>query len=212
MKDILDEIIAFEDELRLNKLISLTAFNFFNSPANSQQIDELEKSGKIEKTILDFYSVSDGFEISWRPVNPILKKNEIMGKVKINPFQQVALNWAGVVYFDDEPENTPRRKFFPTDFFIDEAAVGFCSLEGYRNMMYLFQFEGDLIPLYVNFRSYLRCMLAAKGCLYWQYLLLELINGKENEVSKRIKKFLPQLFPDFSFQSFEKLFNEVRIK
>lgn len=212
MNEVLSSIISFEKELRLNKSLDFVAFNYFNSPANSQQIDELEQSGKIEKAVLDFYGVSDGFEISWQPTDSSLKEHEIVGRVKINPFQQVMRNWTGVVYFDDEPENTPRRKFFPTDFFIDEAAAGFCTLEGYRNMIYLFKFEGDLIPLYVNFRSYLRCMLAAKGCLYWQYLLLELINGKENEVSKRIKKFLPQLFPDFSFQSFEKLFNEVRIK
>lgn len=212
MREVLESIIAFEEELRSNKLLDIVTVNYFNSPANSQQIDEIEKSGKIEKTVLDFYGVSDGFEISWQPTDTALVENEIIGRVKVNPFQQVVRDWSGIVYFDDEPENTPRRKFFPIDFFIDEAAVGFCSLEGYRNMMYLYQFEADLISLYVNFKNYLRCMLVAKGCLYWQYLMLELIDRKENEVSARIKKFLPQLFPDFSFQSFEKLFNDVRIK
>jgi hypothetical protein len=212
MREVINFIVAFEEELRLNRSIRAVTFNFFNSPANSQQIDELEKNGKIEKKVLDFYRLSDGFEISWRPVEVSLEEHEIVGRVKINPFQKVVRNWSGVVYFDDEPENTPRRKFFPIDFFIDEAAVGFCSLEGYRDMMYLFKFEGGLIPLHVNFEGYLRCLLAAKGCLYWQYLSLELINGKENEVSGRIKQFLPQLFPDFSFESFEKLFRQVRIK
>jgi hypothetical protein len=212
MREILDSIIGFKEELRLNNSIRVVTFDFFDSPANSRQIEQLEKGGKVEKTVLDFYGVSDGFEITWEPVDVSLEEHEMFGRVKVNPFQQVVRNWSGVVYFDDEPQNSPRRQFFPLDFFVSEAAVGFCSLEGYRNMMFLYLFEGDLIPLYVNFESYLKCMMVAKGCVYWQYLIVELISGEENEMSRRIKEFLPRLFPNFSFQSFEKLFNEVRIQ
>ena len=74
-----------------------------------------------------------------------------------------------------------RRKFFPLDFFADEAAAGFCNMEGWRNMVYLYQFEGELIPLQVNFKSYLELMLKAKGCFYWQYLIWEIIDKEENE-------------------------------
>ena len=212
MREVLDAIIALEEALRLNASIKVTAFEFFKSPANSRQIEEFRKNGKIEKTVLDFYDVSDGFEIGWQPVDAALKTHDIAGRVKVNPFQQVMRNWGGVVYFDDEPENGPRRKFFPTDFFVDEAAAGFCTLEGYRHMIYLFKFEGELIPLEVSFEGYLRCMLMARGCVYWQYLLLELTSGQENEVSRRIKEFLPRLFPDFEFQAFARLFNDVRIQ
>ena len=212
MKEVVDSIIKFENDLRRSKSVREVKFEFFNSPANSKQLDELEQGGKIEQTVLDFYRVSDGFEFSWQPTDASLEQHEIIGRVRINPFQEVVRNWKGVVFFDDEPENTPRRKFFPTDFFVDEAAAGFCTLEGYRNMMYLFRFEGDLIPLDVNFKSYLKCMLMAKGCFYWQYLLVELISGQENAMSERIKQHLPRVFPDFTFQSFESLFNELRIR
>jgi hypothetical protein len=211
MKEILDAVVALEKELRLNTSIEVSAFEFFNSPANSRQIEEFEKNGKIEKTVLDFYGVSDGFEIGWQPVDTALKAHDIAGRVKVNPFQRVMRNWSGVVYFDDEPQNSARRKFFPLDFFVDEAAAGFCTLEGYRDMIYLFKFEGDLIPLDVDFEGYLRCMLMARGCVYWQHLLLELTSGQENEVSRRIKAFLPRLFPDFDFQAFAGVFNEVRV-
>ena len=212
MREILESIIAFEEELKRNSSIRVVKFDFFNSPANTRQIDELEKSEKIEKTVLDFYGVSDGFEIRWQPVDISFEEHEMFGRVKVNPFQQVLRNWSGTVYFDDEPENSPLRKFFPLDFFVTEAAAGFCTLEGYRNMMFLFLFEGNLIPLYVNFESYLKCLLVAKGCLYWQYLIVELLSGKESEMSRRIKQYLPQLFPDFRFQAFEKMFNEVRVR
>jgi len=212
MKKIIDGMAKLEAELKKNNKISQVSVSYFDSPANLEQLDELEKSGKIEKTVLDFYRASDGFEINWAAVDENLVKNEILGRVKINPFQQVVKKWSGVVYFDGEPENSARRKFFPTDFFVDEAAAGFCSLEGYRDFMYLYKFEGDIIPLFVKFADYLQLMLLAKGCLYWQYLILSIVDKAENEVSSRIKTYLPQLFPGFSFAAFEKYFNENSIK
>jgi hypothetical protein len=55
-------------------------------------------------------------------------------------------------------------------------------------------------------------MLKAKGCLYWQYLIREIEEKEENEVSKRIKQHLPSLFPDFSFESFRQTFDVLRLK
>lgn len=212
MKNIIEMLEDFEEKLKSNDKIKKGTINYFNSPANADQLSELGASGKIEKTVLDFYRESDGFEIYWDTVDGELTKNEIMGRVKVNPFQQVVKNWSGVVYFDNEPENTPRRKFFPIDFFIDEAAAGFCSLEKHRDFMYFYKFEGDIIPLFVKFSDYLQLMLKAKGCLYWQYLIFSIIEKEENEVSYRIKTYLPEIFPDFSFAGFETLFNEKRIK
>ena len=134
----------------------------------------------------------------------------MIGSVRVNPFLQVVKDWNGVVFFDNQPNDAVIRDFYPLDFFADEAAVGFCTREGWRNILYLYQFDGDLIPLHVNFQSYLQLMLQAKGCIYWQYLIIELVKKEENEVSARIKKYLPGLFSDFSFSLFEKLFNELR--
>lgn len=211
MRDILEIIIDFEETLRTNPAIRLNRFDYFDSPANSGQLDELEASGKIEKSVLDFYRISDGFAFDWQSADPKFPDGDIVGRVRVNPFQQVMRNWQGVVYFADEPETSPRRKFFPLDFFIDEAAAGFCTLEGYRRMMYLFHFEGDLIPLDVTFRNYLRLMLAAKGCLYWHYLLLAVLENRENPVSVRIKRHLPALFPDFSADGFSRLVHELSL-
>jgi hypothetical protein len=167
---------------------------------------------RIESTVLDYYELNNGINIQWKSADTELLQNEMVGTVKVNAFSQVVKDWDGVVFFDADAADSERRKFFPLDFFADEAAAGFCTKEGWRNMLYLFRFEGDLIPLYVNFKSYLQLMLIAKGTIYWQYLVVELTSGQENEVSARIKKYLPSVFPDFSFQSFENLFNELRIK
>lgn len=212
MKKIIEEIEKFAKEIQVNTALKNAAIQYFDSPANLEQINELEQSGKIERTVLDFYRVSDGFTVSWQPAEAGKVSLEIFGAVKINPFQQVVRKWSGIVFFEGEPDNTLRRKFFPTDFFTDEAAVGFCSLEGYRSYMYYFKFEGEPIPLYVDFYHYLHLMLLAKGCFYWQYLIFEILDNEENEVSKRIKNELPIIFPDFSFQAFKDYFISNRKK
>ena len=78
--------------------------------------------------------------------------------------------------------------------------------------MYFFKFEGEPIPLHVDFRHYLGLMLLAKGCAYWQYLIFEILEGVESPTSQRIKAELPSLFPDFSFAAFRDYFVENRHK
>jgi hypothetical protein len=212
MKELIKKIEKFGKEIQANPLVKEADILFFDSPANLEQLNELEQSGKIEKTVTDFYRVSDGFAISWQPADPNKVSLEIFGAVKVNPFQQVVRKWNGIVFFDGEPDSTPRRKFFPADFFADEAAVGFCTLEGYRDYMYYFKFEGEPVPLYVDFKHYLNLMLLTKGCFYWQYLIFEIIEDKENEVSARIKSELPVVFNDFSFQIFREYFIANRKK
>ena len=213
MKEIIQALITFsEKEIAGNKLVRREKFEYERQPVPVTLISVQRELKRIEHSILDFYEISNGIEISWKAADPEMLQHEMTGIVKLNPFSQVVKDWSGVVFFDNEPDDSPVRKFFPLDFFADEAAVGFCTKEGWRNMLYLYQFEGELIPLYVNFQSYLRLMLLVKGCFYWQYLMIALIKKEENEVSERIKKYLPALFSDFSFSGFEKLFSEVRIK
>lgn len=211
MKKIINQFDALRDSLKKDKQVVVNNFVFFNSPANLNELKELEASGKMQQPVVDFYRVSDGFEIDWTPAESTLADHDLVGRVKVNPIQKVLISWKGIVFFDDEPENSPKRKFFPLDFFADEASVGFCTYEGYRSMMFFYQFEGDMIPLYVDFEGYLKLMLLTRGCYYWQYLIREITEGEENTVSARIKKYLPQVFPDFSFEKFKKLFNKLRV-
>ena len=212
MKETIQSVMAFETEIANNNLLEKVKFEYADIPADASLISIQKELQRIEPSVLDFYEAANGFEIKWQAVDKEIRKHEMTGSIKVNPFLQVVKDWNGVVFFDQEPADSPVRKFFPLDFFADEAAVGFCTKEGWRNMLYLYQFDGELVPLYVSFESYLQLMLKAKGCFYWQYLILELIKREENEVSQRIKKYLPSLFTNFSFSEFEKLFTQLRIK
>jgi hypothetical protein len=211
MKELIEKIFSFEKEMDNNKLIVKEKFECLNTPAIPSLISIQRELKMIESTVLDFYELAGDLVIKWKAVDPELLNYEMVGSVKVNTFSQVVVDWNGVVFFDDEPMDSEIRAFFPLDFFADEAAVGYCTKEGWRNTLYLYQFDGDLISLHVNFKSYIQLMLLAKGCFYWQYLILEIIKKEENEISGRIKKYLQSVFPDFSFLAFEKLFNELRI-
>ena len=211
MRDIVGQFILLEKELDDNKQIVKEKFEVTNQPADLSQLVIQRQLKRIEPTVLDFYEIANGIEVKWEAADAELRGLDMTGRIKIDAFRQVVKDWSGVVFFDRDPADSPRRKFFPLDFFADEAAVGFSTMEGMRSMMYLYKFEGDLIPLYVSFESYLLLLLQTRGCYYWQNLILEILEGQENEMSGRIKQYLPRLFPDFSFDTFKKLFNEIRI-
>lgn len=212
MEEVLEKLRLLEKGLKENKLIVVEKFELDDQPVSDSLLTAQRELSRIEPSVLDFYEVVNGLTIDWKPVDTKYVKQEMLGRTKVNPFLQVVTDWNGVVFFDSDAQDSERRTFFPLDFFIDEAAVGFNTKEASRKMLYLYQFEGDMIPLYVNFKSYLELLVYAKGCLYWQYLIREITEQKENVVSARIKQYLPQLFPDFSFEGFEKLFTRLRIK
>jgi hypothetical protein len=212
MIQIIEKFRAFEKELESNKLVVKEKFELVTQPADPALLAVQRELNRIEPSVLDYYEIANGINIKWKAADETLVSHEIVGSIKVNPFTQVVKDWSGVVFFEKDPMDSPRRKFFPLDFFADEAAVGFSTLEGSRDRLYLYQFEGDLIPLDVNFKSYLTLMLQAKGCVYWQYLILEIKENEENEVSKRIKQFLPAVFPDFSFDKFKSSYSQLMVK
>lgn len=201
----------FKAELGNNKLVQMEKFELMRIPAAGSLISIQRELQRIEPTVLDFYELVNGLEVIWKPANKEKLNEEMTGSIKIHSFSETVKDWSGTVFFDNEPGDSALRKFFPLDFFADEAAAGFCTMEGWRNMIYLYRFDGELQPLQINFESYLRLMLVAKGCFYWQYLLIALLEKNENEVSSRIKNHLPDIFPEFSFNEFESLFNNLRI-
>lgn len=211
MKKLIKQVEALEAQLKSNKGLQVSKFDFFNSPANIAELKQFRETGKFQQKTLDFYKECSGFQIEWEPEEALLKENDIVGRVKINPIQQVIRVWEGSVYFEDEPAHSPKRKFFPMDYFAPEAAVGFCTLEGYQDMMFIYYFQFDLVPLHVDMEGYLQLLLMTRGCYYWQNLIREIAEGKSNTESERIKEYLPGLFPDFSFQTFSDHFNKIKI-
>ncbi|UFH55827.1 hypothetical protein [Spirosoma sp. KNUC1025] len=202
----------FDEQLTKNNSLTVQKALFFNIAAKKADLAQVRKTGRVGDDVLNFYGQGNRWEVQWAPNVPAPELEEIRGSINILPFENVFSNWEGVAFFKDTPADSIRRRFFVVDFFADEAAVGLVVTAEHKDQMYYSDFENDPKPLQINMDGYIQLCVAAKGTIYWPYLLFELIEGEENPVSERIKKHLPELFPDFSFDAFSTLFGKLRIR
>jgi hypothetical protein len=153
----------------------------------------------------------NGLNISWtaREDAPA----DVMGSLKILEAKEVLKDWQGVVYFDFTPADSRIRRFHPIDFFVDEAAVGAFLNEPDREdtSLYLYSFEGEPANLRLDMPGYVQMMVASRCFLYWQYAILEILEGQENPVSQRFKEWMPRLFPEFDWQQYVAQYERVRL-
>lgn len=165
---------------------------------------------KTPQELLCLHGEMDGLTVLWTSEDD----PEILGAVKILPASEIFQDWEEVVYFDFTPEDDRIRYFRPIDFFADECSVGAYFNEPDTTQVdtsvYLYRFEGEPVNLCLNMPGYLKMLVASKGFLYWQYAVLELLDGEENPTSQKFKQWMPQLFEDFSWDSYVSLYSEVR--
>jgi hypothetical protein len=211
MEKVVDKLYELETELSSNSLINVQYFSFVDYPANVNDLETLKNDDKFHNEFLDFYRYCNGFEFKWEVKNGQWQEEDISGKTNVLAFQKSIKSWKGIVHFDDTPEDSPLKKFFPVDFFADEAAVGANSTPGYRNEMFLYRFEGELIPLQLTMEGYLELLNYCRGFFYWQYGILELQEKKENLTSSKMKQYLPLIFKDFNWKQFVKMYNRYRV-
>ncbi|GAA4460564.1 hypothetical protein GCM10023189_35850 [Nibrella saemangeumensis] len=202
----------FSRALQANSRLNVQQALFFNIAAKKADLAQVRKTGRVAEDVLNFYAQGNRWEVKWSPRELTPESEEVRGSVNMLPFEKVFSNWEGVAFFSSTPADSIRRRFFPVDFFADEAAVGLVVTEQQKGQMYYSDFESDPMPLEINLDGYIQLCVAAKGMLYWPYGIRELIEGEENPVSQRMKAHLPTLFPDFSFDAFARLFNELRIR
>ncbi|NEO93283.1 MAG: hypothetical protein F6K56_24905 [Moorea sp. SIO3G5] len=210
--DFLTLINDLEDELDGNPNIILESFK---TPLPLSKREQEVVQGVTPSSIFEFHQNLNGLNIEWE----INKKQssdvkDIKGSVKILSLKEIIQDWKGVVYFDFTPESGRIRSFHPIDFFVDEACVGAFLNEKDRQelSLYLYSFEGEPVNLNLNIEGYIQMMVLSKGFLYWQYSIIEILLDKENPVSHRFKEWMPELFPDFSWEKYIQKYNQLRIQ
>jgi hypothetical protein len=196
-------------ELKQNNSIGIKKLELNKQPAADADIEYVKGRKTANTKFLQFYSECNGITIDWQAKKD--DSGEVAGKVKLLPFNQAIVNWKGVVYFDDTPEDDLIRRFFIIDFFIDEACSGFYATTEQSPDIYYYPFEGEPFNLELDINGYVEMLIEAKGFRYWQLALKELITKSENHNSKIFKTHMPVLFPDFKFKDFEQKFNSLRL-
>lgn len=201
-------IRALRDELQSNPQVKVKGITT-PPPMNKKELERI--AGIAPQSLFAFHREMNGLTVEWEP-----KKSadpDVKGSVKLLPVEEILKEWKGIVYFDFTPEGERIRKFHPIDFFIDEAAAGAFLNEPKEEdrSFYLFHFEGEPARLHLEMSGYIQMMIASKGFLYWQYAVIEILEQKENPVSRRFKEWMPQLFPEFSWDEYVSLFNGLKI-
>lgn len=194
---------AFNNELKANPNIQSKSVTI-PLPLNKREKETIK--GVTPAGVFVLHQEMNGLTVEWEGKE--VSDPDVRGSVKILPTKEILKDWSGVVYFDFTPVNDRVRNFHPIDFFVDEATAGAFLNEPDREdlSLYLYNFEGEPTSLHLDMTGYVEMMLASKGFLYWQYAVLEILNSKENPVSKRFKEWMPKLFPDFNWADYVALY------
>jgi hypothetical protein len=203
-----NSVRKLEEELQAHPAITLQKMTV-GLPLNKRQKEDV-KSVKPQSAFALHQELNE-LEIAWEPKDA--GDPDVQGDAHILPVKEVLKDWPGVVYFDFTPADARIRFFHPVDFFVDEACVGAFLNEADREdpAMYLYRFEGDATPLDLNMEGYVKMLLASKGFLYWQYAILEIINQKENPMSRRFKEWMPRLFSGFDWKQYVEQYGKLRL-
>lgn len=194
----------------LNKSPNLTDINTQTPLRLNKKQREVVK-GVMPSSVFDFHQDLNGLTIEWTTTAEI---PDVKGSVKILSLKDILKDWKGIVYFDFTDDTDRIKKFYPIDFFIDEACVGafLNEIDNQDCSLYLYGFGDEPINLNLDINGYIQMMVASKGFLYWQYSIIEILEGQENPVSQRFKEWMPKLFPNFNWQEYVNTCNQLKIE
>src|SRR6266496_4126816 len=201
-------IKQFADELRSNPSIAIQKIT---TPLSLNKKEKRTIKDVTPQDIFYLHNELNGLTIEWEGNE--VENPDVKGSIKILSAKEILRDWSGVVFFDFTPPNARVRNFHPIDFFIDEACAGAFLNEADRvdSSLYLYNFEGEPDNLHLDMKGYVQMMTAAKGFLYWQNAIIEIIEGKENSASRRFKEWMPRLFPEFEWKQFADLYESLKL-
>ncbi len=143
---------------------------------------------------------NDGFSLQWTAE---VGDFELKGGIDIPNLETVMGTWKDSFYFDDTPEDDPKRKFRPVDMYDAGYGSGQATgwvVDGSPNPKIVFHDSDlDIHPFATDLAAYLEMVVATRGALYWQQALVA--TRKRKGVSNEFKKGFPKLFPGFDLKA-----------
>ena len=155
-----------------------------------------------DEDITHFYSFFDWLNIEW-------KVDAISGNIKFVTYKQLAHNWDNEFGANDWAPDM--KGFRPLDMFLESAGcVGFFIDRQDKKGLYLYKFDGETTPINLNFEGYLILLGISKGFNWWQNALIEINTNSPQPNVDSFKENMPQIFPDFNWREFVKLYEHLR--
>lgn len=204
MMKLYEEISLIYGRLERNEKIKKHLIDF---PLPNASLNDFHRNeGFLKGTYLEFYVLNDGLKMEWTSD----KESNMVGRIRIVAlkdfvngikFQLTYLNQEDKLYF-----------FHPLDLIADEANCGVYAENGQivDRMYYNVFGESEVYDLQIDFYAYLQLANMARGYFYWPKYLLEKITGEKSVESDDFQKNMPEIFPDFKLEEFDKLFESSR--
>jgi hypothetical protein len=189
----------------------------------------IENDGKFTDSLSKFSpsfqkSISDccGLLLKWETneefsESGMVKDEEdlgyIFGRLDIWDFDSMLSSMEGIVYFEDEPEDSELRNFHMVDYYSDENFVGIFSGDSATDSLYYFNID-DPYPVYLglDLQGYVDMALAAKAFIHWPVALSDYLSDTESHSMKIMKQYLPILFPDWTWEGWIAMYEEIKLK
>ena len=201
---LIDSLLEAEEDL---KTIKEVKYRY-----NSTLKDDLLELNLLEVThpnITEFYKeVADAFQLNWK------KDENSFGFIQLAEMKHLlaGANGNGIYFDEDLPQDADIRFFHPLDFPTPETYVGFIIKPDtiYQSVYYLHG-DNELSNLDLDFHGYTEMAYEARVFNYWQLVLLEYTKGNSSEITETFKTEMPQIFPDWTWESFIEKFESLRL-
>ncbi len=171
--------------------------------------ETLFDKGFMDVDLAKFYSFFETWKLTWKTTEELNIKAE--GVIDFIPLDQVMQDvWDNSLGgIDWNPE---MKGFRPLDMFYDiDGFVGFYIDRPEKKGLYLQHSDSSVSPLHVDLDGYLKLLGMSKGFGWWQNALVEIHSGNPMPNVAGFKEKMPLIFPDFSWDAFVALYEEVRI-
>lgn len=202
--ELLFPILSAEDERRIQKFEAT-----YNLPINEAELKS-SKPNAIPDQMINLYQICDGFKITWLSD----AKGTIGGQIHFIKYKQVIQDWKGNLFDDKDIEQNSLIEFFhPFDLITPEAQCGIMIGLEYEDPEIYFnpspypETEG----LDIDLEGYLEMAKESSVFFYWPKVLLDIQRGEEGVETKTFKKYMPEIFLDFSWKRFVEKYESIRL-
>ena len=194
-----DFVNGLYDNMKVQTVVDQAAIN-----EDSSLIPLLRKHGFKESFVEGIMQVNN-CEFKWKD-----KENRghyRYGNAKILSIERICQDWE--LNEEEDPDRDELNYFHFVDDVTEEWGVGIFSGEYACDSLYIYQ-SGSLRYLGLNMEGYIKMLIAARGCYYWQKSLVHYKNKESGLLNNDVfKEVLPHLFPEVNLDDFYKLYDSL---
>lgn len=173
-------------------------------------LDDKGVLSQFQEQFKKLFLYSNGVEIRWY----FVKDSAQGGRLNFIEASDVLRDGLGYIYEAEDLEQEGLIEFFkPFDLITDEAECGFLLNPGFDSKAIYYHRAGfpQLHNLDIDFDGYLEMVKEARAFYYWPKVLLDIQSGEESEETKNFKKWMPEIFEEFSWEDFVEKYNALRL-